>query len=256
MVGRIIKILPVYALAVYAALTLYAYPILDLHDYLYRVLSFQTQPTFYFVLLIIELYILFPLLYALSGFSKKIPGRLLTLVLVGFVAYIWPFLKAPYPFVPAGIIIGGGFLFIFYAGMLYGRYGIKMPRHGWIAVICGMVITDYLYIVYGKNLDHTALFFVLLQSWSLFLLFVIKRLITFIPKGVSAFLAIIGRQSLYIFLFHYAVIHYLFENRPHTIMLFVTTYIIGITLPIIFGVLYEKIYKWIKYRSLPIFTVR
>lgn len=180
---------------------------------------FKASPPFYFILFFSQLIVVAPYLYrALS--KMNVIFKLLSLVPIYFISkYLTHFTEVSGIYGGGGRILGGSYLFVFYLGMLsfmlYQSHSEKINRV-WVHVI--VVISSALMIIYIYNAgwlaiawsnppNKQAIFYtlaVLAFAYSVHMLLA-KMKIT--HRFLSLF-SIIGKYSLYIFLYHMLAIHY------------------------------------------------
>jgi peptidoglycan/LPS O-acetylase OafA/YrhL len=242
-IRRILHLLPVYFIALFISIKFSPFPHITLAQFIREGIRFWTVPTFYFVQLILELYLLFPILYAIAVTLKRPVLVAISIVVVGWFAYFFPYFQTPNPYGGTNIIIGGGYLLVFYLGILYGIRPLKESRRFIVLVITGCILTDFVYITFSPFLGHSTLYFILLHGWSIPLLFAVKLLVKWLPKYAMSLVAFFGRQSLFIFLLHYTILWILNSITGQNIgfVMFLCIIIISIIVPLIIAMIYDRI---------------
>lgn len=206
-VKRFSLLLP-YIIASLICYVLLYYRNLRLDELWQGLLLFSIQPTFYFINLILQLYLIFPFLY----FVIKKTGRawyqylflLLTGVLAGRMLMVSP---PPWPFSPAGRAFGGVYLAMFLAGMLFAT--VKLPLNRIVIFFAGAVFLGfeaYLFSSRGSFISIVPSYPLLIWSLSLLLLAIKFISLTGEKNMVFKALSYLGRYSIYIYLFHYLVL--------------------------------------------------
>jgi fucose 4-O-acetylase-like acetyltransferase len=240
---RIFQIVPVYLTALFIAIRLSPYPNQPAAYFFHEAIRFWTVPTFYFVELILELYILFPFLYLLAVKLMHPALKIISVIIIAWLAFYFPWFQIPAWYTGTNITIGGGYLLVFYLGILTG---LKTPKESRIFMIITVAVTllaDYLYISRSPSLGHSAEYFVLLHLWSIPLLFSVKFLTRWIPGKIQRGLTYLGRQSLYIFLFHYIILSTIAGHVGENISIIGSfcIFIISLLVPLIPVIIYQKL---------------
>src|SRR3989338_170146 len=125
LVKRFFLLIP-YFLACIIIFLILNYPNLNWSQWIHDVLYFSFQPTFYYVNLILQLYLISPVLFTtlmICQSRKKQWGLLLSVIVVtGILVYIG---IPPWPFSPAARLFGGIYLSVFFLGMLFSETSIQ-----------------------------------------------------------------------------------------------------------------------------------
>ena|GEM_PF-512214 len=234
----------------------------DFKTFWNSVINFNASPPFYFVLFYIQLVIISPLLYHLINrfeinvrrARNLICANVLLLAVVIFAA----FLSVNYTFVlnvhgGGKFLFGGTYLIIYYLGMLFGKYEFvfdKMSKHIRVAfmIISGMVLTLFLlfylnnsfkidsYVPFGSGFNPPS---VTLFTYSILIFLFLYSMITLteqyrIPNKIGNYVSIIGKNSLYIFLYHLLILQIMRQYIIENVLLLRVTYLSAmIIIPII-----------------------
>lgn len=179
--------------------------VFQLTEILNELVNFSAQPTYYFINLLFQLYFVFPFLYTLVV-RIKIKWLFLPLVFLIFFVSFRLFIMSdhlPWPFYSLGAIFGGRYFFIFFLGILYGKKLFRESKHMYLFFI--IIFLIYEFIINTSKIFLLRPVSVNLMIWSLALFFIIKKWIEIFPrkKILTYTLAILGKYSLFIYLFHY-----------------------------------------------------
>lgn len=170
-----------------------------------ELVNFSAQPTYYFINLLLQLYFVFPFLYSLTVRIQK-KWLFLPITFVLFLISFRLFTIAdhlPWPFYSLGVIFGGKYFFLFFLGILYGSEYFRENKYTYF-------ISAIIFIIYELIINTSRVFWLRFISihliiWSLALLFIAKKgLEIFLRKKILTYtLGILGKYSLFIYLFHY-----------------------------------------------------
>lgn len=121
----------------------------------------------------------------------------------------------PWPFSPAGRMFGSIYLLVFWLGMVMGRFGLPNHWFFWFTTLEIFVFTEW-------ALNATAGYFLGLTPTVPFILWAISLLIVVylmlgvvrLPNILKSSFAILGRYSVWIYLYHYLILLLLFQSMP------------------------------------------
>jgi len=193
-----------YVLATLVIYTYYNYPKINAQQILTEIVNFSAQPTYYFINLLLELYLLFPFLYILVSKIKNKYWFVLLILVVFFLSdkvfmrqiHIWPFYSM-------AMIFGGYYFFVFWLGILYAK---KIFHEN--AIVIATLATVFIY--YEVIINTTSVLLIRATNihlilWSIALLLLVKKSLELLPlkKGIGYILSILGRYSIFIYLLHY-----------------------------------------------------
>lgn len=177
----------------------------DINKLFSGIINFNIDPPFYFMFLIINLYLVFPVLFLISRLSNKawFPG--LSVIFIIVLTRINPYVSLPWRYELENLVAGGIYLPVFYLGVIYSRIGNWVNKYALRAAPVIFIILEYIWIFNIDFLVHKPNY--ILFAWSLSLLFTAKSIVVSIPlKPVWSILAFCGRSSLYIFLYHFLLL--------------------------------------------------
>lgn len=195
-----------------AYLSLY-WPRFQIKDFILTGLFFRAQPTYYFINLILQLYLIFPILYLIlktkNLFTKILFFTLITLVFSFGIPYFFP--TVPWPFSPAGSILGGMYLIVFLLGMISTRISLKKSfRTLGVVVLCAIFIYAESEMIRTRGSIVGLIPTIPGLLWSVSLIgllqFILQKVT--IPQKISQPLSFLGRQSTIIYLYHFLIIWY------------------------------------------------
>ncbi len=207
-----------------------------------QLLFFTTQPTYYFVNLLLQLYLIFPILFYGISITKNWKQTILLTIAVFALAYVSSLHKnIPWPFSPAGNYFGGLFMAVYYLGILFGVHRIKKTRLLKYGMLIALVILETIVIAtnahYISNIPN-----IFLILWSLTLLggiyIVIKAIELKKRFLVFSMFEFIGRNTYMIYLLHFFIIQ-LFLNHVLMYPIFVQ-YILAFCASIVIPILINK----------------
>lgn len=183
----------------------------NIHVFWKQLLFFSSQPTYYFINLIVQLYLIFPFLYIVFFSMRKRMYQIVIGVLVIVLSVIiLPQRIMPWPFSPAGALFGGMYLSVFFLGMVYQQSSIRYKRmflFGCIAVVTAyealLILQRVNFLTYIQNVN--------VLIWSLSLLFIFKAAVEKVEKNniIIRLFRFLGRHSVSIYLYHFLILTYL-----------------------------------------------
>lgn len=237
-------LIPYFFASLVAYLTL-NFKQINLADFLKGVLYFSHQPTFYFINLICQLYLIFPFLYSLLCLCRKHWQKFILTIAVFIFSFILLPVKYPiWPFSPAGRLFGSAFLAAFFLGILFGQK--EIVDNDLMIKICffAFVILEGL-LIYTKGSFASIVPSFYLVVWSLSLLFLVKKIISGIngKSPIFTLLAFIGRGTLFIYLFHFLFLTILarlpfWDFRPGVLVVYLAAVFLSIAVKIV----YERVF--------------
>lgn len=243
----------------------------DLSLFWDNLIHFNASGPFYFVVFYCQLVLIAPFLYRLL-IKKKMYFQFLSLLFIYFISkYMTHYTNINGIYGGGGKLLGGSYLFAFFLGMflflLYQRYLENINRF-WVLIV-GFIFSLFLiyaiYISGWLNLGWTNppnkqtflyTLSVLLLGYSIFMIFTKWK---FTKKVLSIF-TVMGRYSLYIFLYHLLSIFYatkifdMIKISENGIIKAVWFLSFAIVIPVLIGVITKfcsnfkinkKISKWI-----------
>jgi surface polysaccharide O-acyltransferase-like enzyme len=173
------------------------YPALNLEAKLYLIFSGNLLVPYYFLILLFQLYLLYPLLVRLAKWKYLLEATLLLSLLAHAVPWLWEY---------TGIVLFPRFLFFFAYGLCLRRFFLDpqtKPTTKWwwlllvYYLIAALLINDHFYNMryfYGLAVFH------LLWAYQEYLL----------SGWPAKFFTFIGRRSLFIYLTHFLFVEYFF----------------------------------------------
>lgn len=174
-------------------------------EFLKDLANFSVQPTYYFVNLLFQLYLIFPILFTMVLIIRRkiwmIPAAI-AIFLISFLLFTQN-ANLPWPFYSLGAVFGGKYLFLFFLGILYTKGYLKENKRA--ILLAGMIFLIYEFIINTSGVFFLRFIGINLIIWSIALFFMVKKGIEVFPKPkilVNTF-GILGRYSLFIYLFHY-----------------------------------------------------
>lgn len=210
------------------------------------VVNFRVMPLFYFVHLILQLYLIFPLLFLFAKKFNRLWIHGIVVVGLTLVTVVYFPVKVP----PWTILLGQdyfarSYLVLFYIGIVFA---LRKQKVNWtmgvglIALFIGMErynITTNFHMIGGIPTIPWIL-------WSLAGLGVVKLLHDILPKNpLFQLLRFLGQESMYIYLFHYAILTLISENAkgPFLTSSFIVTISSAIGIPVLLHFLYQRASK-------------
>lgn len=213
-----------YILASAVAFIFLNYPHIDTGKLIREILYFSTQPPFYFINLILQLYFLYPLIYSLTDQANKIWQRGMLVIFIFILSFkIFLVSGPPWPFSPTGAIFGGRLLFVFFLGMIIVKWKFWESKLMKIGAIITFIAYELFLIISNGNFLETINFHSV--AWSVSLLWVAYWLVGFLARHLGFprsrhplffcyrktykiidLLAYLGRHSLFIYLFHFLIL--------------------------------------------------
>ena len=186
---KFIRILVPYFLV---SLVIFAFNTTSITDFLYNFVSGKLSVPFYFVTVLIQLYLLFPLL---SRFRKS------KYFLVGTFILTFGYQLSPLTSFPFGVPLFLKFLFFFAYGIYFREHYLnyvasKKEFHVWLLISLAYLLT--ILLMPERYYNHRYFYGIALFN----ILFYFKdRILQW--KGTTNFFAAFGRNSLWIFLIHF-----------------------------------------------------
>jgi peptidoglycan/LPS O-acetylase OafA/YrhL len=204
-------------------------------EFLFLTFNFRVIPHFYFVHLLLQLYLIFPLLLCVAKITKKIWIHTIILIVMTLLTIVYfPVKSSPWTILVGQDFFARTYLAPFYFGIVYSLYH---PFKHWtqkIGIWLLFLITEM--IKSTTSIDSVAgIPNVVVILWSVSSLLVIKELYEMLPKNfIFNCIQYLGRKSFFIFLFHYAIIIFIYEQlkMPVTIprFIFIISFSIGFSL--------------------------
>ncbi|MBI2617823.1 acyltransferase family protein [Candidatus Gottesmanbacteria bacterium] len=227
---------------IFAALTAYFLltPQADLTKLTSLLFNFTLQPTFYFVNLILQLYIIFPFLYFISRKGKILPFLSVPVVFVISFWLLWEMGMPPWPFSSAGRLFGAGYLFIFYLGILYSR--IKPGKFILLFLSFVFIAAEIRYMIlpsFPPEISPTFFSF----TWSI--LFIFPFILIFRSKMRLFPLEFLGRHALYIYLYHYLIL--LLSRKYLASFPYIIILVLSFLLPLSISAIRNKVARGVIY---------
>ncbi len=257
---RILKILPLYVLwsAVYiiqgaiihgqyqSVWQIFSEPI----NFLNLLIKGQSYYHLYFVPLIVQLYLLFPILRLLLDFRPHLTFIISIILQAGFYFFLLfgrinqspdMIFRSDY----SQYVIFLSFIGYFVLGMYLAKFKFKQHKHLLLALVFGLIasITEsYLSISSGYSPLMSTAYTRLPMMLLLLPLFIILFTPSFLSKFTPPWLVWLGNQSYLIFLCHAAFLRVFIEyyKNPH----FSTPLLLGLLFPILILVLPQISKRW------------
>lgn len=236
-----------------------------------EILNFSVQPSFYFINLILQLYILFPFLFSVLNYSKRWWQQMIVLIVVFIYSFfIFASGAPPMSFTRSAPLFGGQLLFTFFLGMLYKQVTIfHSIKRLFLFLIYTFALTAFIiYEVKIFKFGGEFLRFINYDSliWSASLLVIIKKVIDILEKKKISLglLKFLGQHSLFIYLFHYFFLGaFIYPLSPGAIPLFYRIFpwqagfVVIVVLAVILSLIMEYIFQMVVYlfRKLVIFIL-
>lgn len=210
--------------------------------FLYELFAGKASIPFYFVVVLLQLYLLFPLL---SRFRDK-KGFLVSSFMISVL-----FLLSPLPLAPFGFTLFFKFLFFFSYGIYFRDYFLDYKQDIKELYIWWLIVAAYLLLVLAfpeKYYNHRYFYGLAIFN----LLFYYKDKILNCKK-LSNFLASFGKYSLWIFLIHFElmiliypwIIHRGWNYYVVIIFFFIDSLIISYFGAVLCSWLYNKFIKYL-----------
>jgi len=182
----------------------------DLKELIRQILFFSAQPTYYFINLICQMYLIFPLLFTLVKSAINRPLRIFLSLAVFFLSLaIFPLGNIPliWPFSPVGRLLGSTYLSAFFLGILFVSKGKLNKKLLFFPSIPVFIILEYLLLFTNNNFVGLAPN-VFQVFWALSLLGITSYMLPLLKfiKSIYYSLAFLGKHSLYIYLYHYLIL--------------------------------------------------
>ena len=198
-------LLPYTAASIFSYLVL-NFPKMNFTTLFHDLLFFRSQPTYYFINLICQLYLIFPFLYSLlQYFRQKWQILVITVGMIFLSLSVFSLKQPPWPFSPAGRLFGSVYLLVFWLGMLLGKGILNPGLYSMIIVFCIWGASEILiFWSYGSYVRIPYAYFI----WSLSLLLVIKFVVERLGVKLLIFrvLQMLGRASISIYLLHFLIL--------------------------------------------------
>ena len=216
---------------------IFIYKAFDFEVLLGHVIRFNMSGPFYYVLLYIQLVLVSPILFCVFEYTSDLKKGLLVEI-VGFAVVLWisswttnhSNILGVYG--GGGKLFGGTFLILLYIGMWFGKYYNEIHFNTIIAAVlavlaCGATIGWWQFIAndtchidslipYGDGYNPPSISFGIYSLLvALTLYFVEMLLLHFpnsIPMKIMSSIAVLGKHTLYIFLYHSFFIQVIFPN--------------------------------------------
>ncbi len=243
-------------------------------DYMNRLIHFNANPPFYYVLLYIQLALISPILHTILNKTVNSRNKVVLILLILLVLFVLSYWLNNYTDI-LGVIAGGGKLFggsyivLLFIGMLFGKI-VKNKSLGRRISFVGFLLCFSFLLIWVRFLlsDRFAIEQVLmigyinppgicLITYSILVVLTIYFLDMMMKDGMIAGRIIapiskVGRHTLYIFLYHYLVftiVRYQVLERFEIILspwlkraIVYSTIIVGC---ILIEIMMKKIGKWI-----------
>jgi len=246
-IGKRSTLLIPYTIASVIAYTVFHSFIIDVHEFIDQYLIFFVQPTFYFINLILQLYLVFPLLYNVWVRLRIQRQRAALAVLLFFVSFvILPLWNAPWPFSPTGSLFGGGYLFIFFLGIVYANSQAVRQKPMRILIFLLFLFVESIFVFTGSKPSG---FFtnVFLAIWSLLFLLFAQMGVTIVEKVFPLrIVGYFGRYSLMIYLYHYIILQLFRRYWPLSFSLYLVGIAVSILLPLLCGMFFRVVSRRIQ----------
>jgi len=183
-----------------------------------KLLLFSVEPTYYFINLILQLYLFFPLLISIILPLKNRYMHLALVVLVYFFSeYYLMHTSAPWPFAPAGKILGGLYLTVYVSGIIFALENLFASK---LVIILATVIFTIYEIIFIQTSGSFIGIVPNIPSimWSVGLLILVAGIIMHLKlKIFDMILGFFGKQSLTIYLWHFFILRQFFTWPKNTI---------------------------------------
>lgn len=236
-------ILIAYLLASLVSYTVIHKGQIDTSDLLNQLRLFSAQPTYYFINLLVQLYLLFPVLFWLM---QRLRPWMIIGMTMGIAGVSWWLQEIigypPWPFSPAGRLFGSMYLLVFWMGMLMGQFGVPAHWFFWFTALEIFVFTEWALTAtqgYFLGLTPTAPFIL----WAISLLMVVYLVVRVLPfpRALQSALAILGRYSVWIYLYHYLILLLILPFLPQLpwFVAVLLALVAGLVIPLIFGIVWR-----------------
>lgn len=215
---------------------------IDSAELLTQLRLFSAQPTYYFINLLTQLYLIFPLLYWLLKRAHPRAVVAGTVLIAGAAWGLQVMGQPPWPFSPAGRLFGSIYLVVFWLGMVAGRFGIPTHWFVWFGALEVFVFTEWaLNATQGYFLGLTPTVPFILWAMSLLIVvYLVLRVLRAaqlrIPHAWQS-LKILGRYSVWIYLYHYLILLLLLQSMPQLPWLAALfgALLVGLAVPLVVG---------------------
>lgn len=202
-----------------------AYKMFDIETYLVHVIRFNASGPLYYVCLYIQLVIISPILYYILNNKSKYSYQIE--IIAGLIIILISSLTTNYSNILSvygggGKLLGGNYLFLLYMGMLLAKYlfNKKFPIKilipctivflaatiAWWRFICVNQLQIDSKIPFGNGFNPPSISFALYSVLMALTIFFLGSLLSEyadgIPYKVFSHFGVIGRHTLYIFLYH------------------------------------------------------
>ena len=246
---RALAIIIPYVLATLVIYTYYNYPKMNARHILTEIVNFSAQPTYYFINLLLELYLLFPFLYILVS---KIKNKywFIPITLVVYIVSERLFMRRIqiWPFYSMGMIFGGYYFFVFWLGILYAK---KIFQENAIVI----AILAAVFIYYEIIINTTSVFLIRstdihLILWAVSLLFLVKKGIELLPlkNAIGTYLSVLGRYSIFIYLWHYFFLSSASRYSIDNPMKFMGVFALSVLFSLMIGYIYTRVSYFLTHR--------
>jgi peptidoglycan/LPS O-acetylase OafA/YrhL len=215
-------------------------------------LTFSATPPYYFFFILFQFYFIFPFVYLFIRKNKIITIPVIFSVSLFISAYITR-INGGWDWSLRTFIFGGPYLTVFILGCIYPY--LTKYMHNILTVLSGIIYIGITYfLIYSGQWRIAFTPNILTISWSIAFLVIVKFLTpVFIRiKLIEKVFSVLGRKSLWIFLFHYPILY--FGTHPFIIygwIRFIALIGTAIFIPVCFSFLFKILRKTLsKHHSL------
>ncbi|PIP32969.1 hypothetical protein COV53_06620 [Candidatus Gottesmanbacteria bacterium CG11_big_fil_rev_8_21_14_0_20_37_11] len=238
---RAVILLP-YIFATVIYYLFYSYQHLNLPTLAEQIFYFTGSVHFYFILVIIELYLVFPLLYMIFTKVSKIWWHLAAIFIIAFSTMkLFPLNQPPWMYHPYTTFIASSYLLTFSLGILYMIY----EKHfGKLLFIFSIVVFSIMevFLFYSKGIFIISIPNLKLIAWSVSGIIISKTIISypaigrFLPRKTLAFL---GKHSMFIYLFHFLILELM--SKINIFFIAILAFVISILGSLMIEYLYNRL---------------
>lgn len=229
-------------------ITDYHFDFMIFKDY---ILNFNVSPPFYFIAFFMQLVLVSPILYKLFDINKSIYSRVISLIVIYILSlYLTHYTKISNIYGGGNLILGGTYLFVFALGMFFYFYMDKLKKsfNLFISIIGVLLLIAYEFLVDLKlgwsnpPNDHTIVF----TSIIFMILYGVYNLFSKYIRYAK--IELLGKYSLYIFLYHWLALKYFdkyigYNQISDPYLRYFILLLWASVSPILLVVLYRKV-KW------------
>ena len=272
------RVLQIYIPYVVASLIYFivAYKTFNLESFIQKLIYFKMSGPFYYVCLYIQLLLILPFLYIVIHKNKGKKSYLFELLILVIIMLFSAWANVDTNILNlwggGGKLFGGSFLVVMYLGMLTGKYYDKITISKKltipvtlflliiVSILCYVVILDNHIIdsflpILGTSRNPPGLTFILFSVSIAFLVFSSEQTVHYYGHRCSQMVfsaaALIGKHTLYIFLYHRLFIDYILPlvdvhiTLSSSIFVRIGLYCVLIVGPIFIEIIIKKVKQYL-----------